>query len=161
MEQGNVINLPGSSRSLASAEPQMRLPASQREADPFDVVAVDRPEFVTSVMPCLQLVAPVGMTGEEQDTWFEAAFVALQGIPIGLLKRGALAAMRTADHHSKIVPAIIAEVRGAWDTRKRLHSSGRPQPALPAPMETAEEKAERLEVAALMDGLVRKLSANA
>lgn len=140
--------------------PQTRLPASQREADPTDMVAVDRVEFGMSMLPCLQLVAPVGMSVEDQDTWVEAAYMALAGIPIGLLKRGAMAAMHKADHHSKIIPAIVAEVQSAWDWRRRNQALERPT-ALPAPIETAEERKEREEVAKLMDGLVRKLSANA
>lgn len=70
----------------------------------------------------------------EQRTWLEAAYKALAGIPIALLQRGATAAMRKADHPSKIIPAIIAEVGETWERRRQSH----PQPALPAPVETRD-----------------------
>ena len=129
-------------------------------ADITDLQPVSRPEFAAEMVPCLALTSGIGMSSEDQRNWLNAAYKALDGIPIALLKRGATAAMGKADHPSKIVPAIMAEIGEAWQRRKRL-SQGRPQPALPAPIETAEEKAERIEVAKLMEGLVRKLSANA
>lgn len=91
--------------------------------------------MLTELVPCLELVAPVGMTMEDRDTWFEASMKALAGIPIGLLQRGALAAMHTADHHSKVVPAIMAEISEAWARRKRLAApvADVQAPALPEP----------------------------
>lgn len=155
----NVVGLTRS-RSLATAGQPTRLPVSQRENDPFDVTAVDRNEFSTVMLPCLQLVAPVGMTGDEQKLWAAAAFKALDGIPIGLLKRGAMHAMRVADHHSKIVPAIIKEVGESWDRRRR-NAAPVVQPALPDRSQEAEDAAERAEVAKLMSDLARRLEAKA
>jgi hypothetical protein len=134
---------------------------SSREADIQDLVPVSRPEFIVEVGPCLALASGVGMSNADQQVWLEAAYKALAGIPIALLKRGAAAAMARADHPSKIVPAIIAEVRESWEWRKRNQAAPRYQPALPKPIETAEEKAEREEVAAMMARLAKRLEANA
>lgn len=128
--------------------------------DITDLLPVSRQEFATELVPCLALTSGIGMTSEDQRAWLNAAYKALDGIPIALLRRGAAVAMGKADHPSKIVPAIMAEIQGTWDWRRRTRAAIRPT-ALPAPRETAEEKAEREEVAKLMDGLVRKLSANA
>jgi hypothetical protein len=130
-------------------------------ADITDLQPVSRPEFAAEIVPCLALTSGIGMSQEDQRNWLNAAYKALDGIPIALLKRGAAVAMGKADHPSKIVPAIIAEVRDAWAWRKRHNAAPQYTPALPAPIETAEEKAEREEVAALMAGLARKLEANA
>jgi hypothetical protein len=103
-------------------------------ADIGDLVPVSRAEFAAELTPCLALTSGVGMGGEEQTTWLRAAYKALDGIPIGLLKRGAAAAMKKADHPSKIVPAIMAEVEQAWDWRRR-HRAAKAEAAaaLPAP----------------------------
>jgi len=76
----------------------------------------------------------------------EAAFKALDGIPIGLLKRGCEAAMQNADHPAKIVPAIMAEVREAWATRRKLANDRRPDPVqqLPAPDRCTPEEAQEI-----------------
>jgi hypothetical protein len=147
-------------RPAAWVAPSTQRSVSLREADPTDLRPVSRAEFASAVAPCLQLVAPVGMDLESQDTWMEAAFKALDGIPIGLLKRGCEAAMRQADHPSKIVPAIIAEVKETWDGRKRLSQSYfpyNPQPALPEPEYCTPEQA-----AAIMKeyGLSSKFESN-
>ena len=93
---------------------------SKLAADYRDLKPASDDQFITTLLPCLQLVAPVGMDEDSQDTWFEAARIALDGIPIGLLQRGAEAAMQKADHPSKVVPAIMAEISEAWARRKRL-----------------------------------------
>lgn len=67
-------------------------------------------EFISILTPCFSLVAPVGMSADAQDAWMESATLALSDIPVDLLRAGAKAAMSTADHPSKIVPAIIKEV---------------------------------------------------
>jgi hypothetical protein len=104
-------------------------------ADYRDLKPASDDQFIATLLPCLQLVAPVGMDEDSQDTWFEAARVALDAMPIGLLQRGAAAAMLKADHPAKIVPAIMAEVGDAWERRKRLArpSTQAAAPALPAP----------------------------
>jgi len=159
MAQGNVIEMQAN-RSLATGAAQTRLPVSQREADPFDVVAVDKNEFSAVMLPCFQLVAAVGMSNEEKQLWAAAAFKALDGIPIGLLKRGAMHAMRVADHHSKIVPAIIKEVGDSWDRRKR-NAAPLVHPALVDRSHEKSEREERAEVGALMSELLRKLESKA
>ena len=107
----------------------------RRAADYRDLKPASDDQFITTLLPCLQLVAPVGMDEDSQDTWFEAARIALDGIPIGLLQRGAEAAMQKADHPSKVVPAIMAEISEAWARRKRLAApvADVQSPALPEP----------------------------
>ena len=118
-----------------------------------DLTPATRAEFAAAITPCLQLVAPMGMDAESQDAWLEAAFVALRGIPFALLRRGAQAAMAKADHPSKIVPAILAEVREDWEWRKR-HAD--PLPAsTPMPWRPSDE--ERAEVGEMIGDLLKKL----
>lgn len=105
---------------------------SSRANDILDLVPVSRAEFAAEVSPCLTLVAGVGMTADDQTTWLKAAYRALDGIPIRLLRRGSAAAMQTADHPSKIVPAIIREVREDWEWRKRRQPT--PAPTAPEPL---------------------------
>jgi hypothetical protein len=127
-----------------------------RPIDPID----SRSKFAQLLSPCLILTAPSGMGEGEREAWLHAAWAALKHLPSDLIEAGAKVAMAKADHPSKIVPAILAEVADVFDRRRKSAAMDRPT-ALPAPRETAEEKAEREEVAKLMDGLVRKLSANA
>lgn len=74
---------------------------------------VSRADFATELVPCLSLTSGVGMKAEDQRIWLNAAYKALADVPLDLLQRGCAAAMRTADHPSKIVPAIRAEVDSA------------------------------------------------
>lgn len=93
----------------------------------------DRGQFANAMGSCLALVAPTGMGQTERRVWMEAAFAALRHLPIDVIEKGAVAARRTADHPSKIVPAIIAaaEPEIAW---RRRQQAGRPSTtALPAP----------------------------
>lgn len=131
-----------------------RRSVSLREADPTDLEPVNRAEFAGAVTPCLQLVAPVGMDDDSQEAWLEAAFVALKGIPIALLKRGAAQAMLTADHPSKVVPAIAKAIDNDWHWRKRYASYDRPKPE-PEPPRIPD--GERKEVADMIDGLLKKM----
>ncbi len=109
--------------------------AFSRAADHTDLAPCSDDEMLMELVPCLELVAPAGMSMEDRDTWFEAAMKALAGMPIGLLQRGAAAAMLKADHPAKVVPAIMAEVGDAWERRRRLArpAVGTETPALPAP----------------------------
>lgn len=84
-----------------------------------DLVPVSRQEFAAEIVPCLSLTSGVGMKDEDQRVWLNAAYKALDGIPIKLLKRGAAAAMLRADHPSKIVPTIMAEIGEDWAWRKK------------------------------------------
>ncbi len=134
----------GSRRAVMVA--QSTLPSAfSRAADHTDLTPCNDDQMLTELVPCLELVAPVGMSMEDRDTWFEASMKALAGIPIGLLQRGALAAMHTADHHSKVVPAIMAEISDAWARRKRLaapvvdpRTTALPEPDRCTPAEAAE-----------------------
>lgn len=150
---GNLTEFTDHNRQLASAQLSTRLPALQREKDITDLVPVNRAEFAAAVAPCLQLVAPMGMSGEAQEAWLEAAFVALKGIPIGPLKRGAEAAMGKADHPAKIVPAIMAAAKEDWEWRKR-YAQPRPQPT-PLPWRPSDE--ERREVGEMIGDLLKRL----
>ncbi|PZU75568.1 MAG: hypothetical protein DI530_15045 [Sphingomonas sp.] len=68
--------------------------------------------------PCLTLTGGVGMTRDARREWYAAAYRAMDGIPADLLRRGAAVAMSKADHPSKIVPAIMAEIGAAWGARR-------------------------------------------
>lgn len=95
-----------------------------------------RGRFAAAIGPCLALTAPAGMGQDERRTWIDAAFTALRHLPIDVIEAGARVAARTADHPSKIVPAVIAATDGEIAWRKRMNT---PQPqayaqaALPAP----------------------------
>lgn len=127
--------------------------------DAFDLVPVDRAEFAAEIVPCLALTSGVGMSNEDQRIWLNAAYKALDGIPIKLLKRGADAAMKTADHPSKIVPAIMKEIRETWDWRKRWVAKREPVEVTSAA--PAIDEAEQAEVKAMMADLARKLKMSA
>lgn len=101
-----------------------------------DLVPVSRAEFAAEIVPCLSLTSGVGMQSEDQRVWLNAAYKALDGIPIKLLKRGAAAAMLKADHPAKIVPAIRAEIEEEWAWRRKHNRPVEihlPEAALPAP----------------------------
>lgn len=126
-------------RQAVAARPStQQLASSHGAALPslYDVEPADEVEFITILTPCLQLVAPVGMSEDAQDTWFEAARLALARFPASLLQRGAGHAMMHADHPSKIVPLIVKEIGPALEQRQRI-ARGRAEPvaapALPAP----------------------------
>lgn len=78
-----------------------------------------RRSFGIAVGPCLALVGGVGMARDDQRVWMNAAFKALAEYPMDLIEKGALEAMKVADHHSKIVPAIISAISSDWSFRKR------------------------------------------
>lgn len=102
---------------------------------------VSRADFATELVPCLSLTSGVGMKAEDQRIWLNAAYKALADVPLDLLKRGCAAAMRTADHPSKIVPAIRAEVDSAMQAiraserayRAIFQGTDHDRTALPAP----------------------------
>ena len=95
----------------------------------------DREDFRRELTACLSLVAPAGMNETARSEWLLVAWNTLNGIPADLLERGCLHARKVADHPAKIVPAILAEVEGSWESRKRQFAV-RPSEgyALPAPM---------------------------
>lgn len=106
-----------------------------------------RGRFAIAIGRCLALVAPVGMSEDAREVWIDAAFTALRHLPISVIENGAREAIKTADHPSKIVPAIIAATKDDMAWRRRM--SPRPQPeALPAPGRhqcTASEASEILQ----------------
>lgn len=119
-----------------------------------ELTPCDRPSFAKAMTPALALVGGTGMTEAARREWLNAAYLALDGVPADLIERGARAAMLSADHPAKIVPAIVKEIGSAWELRRRFAKPiARPEPeALPAP------DPDREEVGELMRGLVRKLS---
>lgn len=74
--------------------------------------------LVRSLTTCLSLVAPTGYTAGDRKAWLTAAAMTLKGIPAHLLERGVSHACRTCDHPSKVVPAILDEVRVSWEQRR-------------------------------------------
>ena len=96
----------------------------------------NRRAFAAAIGPCLALTAPSGMGEAERRAWLQAAFAALNHLPLDLIEKGAAEARRTADHPSKIVPAIIAatEREVAWRRRNQHpRSPGDLHSTLPAP----------------------------
>jgi hypothetical protein len=67
---------------------------------------IEPEQFAAIIGPCLTLVAPSGMSRDDRRGWAHAAHQAIGDVPADMLKRAAKEAMRTADHPSKIVPAI-------------------------------------------------------
>lgn len=127
-------------------------------SDINDLVPVSPEEFANEVTPCLSLASGVGMSRQDQRVWLNAAYRALDGIPIALLKRGCDTAMKTADHPSKIVPAIIGAVQSDWDWRK---SHRRPLTIMNDVAERGEvAPEERAKVAQTMGQLLAKMQAN-
>jgi hypothetical protein len=100
----------------------------QRLSNIHDLWPVSRDEFYVEVAPCLSLTGGVGMSQADQRAWLEAAYLALEGIPIALLRRGAKAALLKADHPSKIIPTITAEIGEDWRWRREYRP---PEPAPP------------------------------
>lgn len=128
-------------RAMDGDRPSLPQAASSKGAASEELRPADDVEFITILTPCLQLVAPVGMGEGDRDTWFEAARLALIDIPADLLRRGARAALTSADHPSKIVPAIMREIADSLKARRNVGAAevaiwegadNRPT-ALPAP----------------------------
>ena len=101
--------------------PRSQLPTgSSRGAVSDELRPADARQFVTILTPCLTLVAPVGMSEDDRDIWFEAAQLALANVPADLLRRGAQHALMHADHPSKIVPAIMREIGDSLKARRNV-----------------------------------------
>ena len=116
-------------------------------------------DFAAALTPCLALVGGTGFKIEERTEWMHAAYLALDGVPADLVKRGARAAMLKADHPSKIVPLIMGEIADELALRRRLYSN-RPmiqhQPE-PEPKREPLTDEQRKDVAELMANLARKM----
>lgn len=110
-------------------------------ADPERALApVSRTAFRDALAPCLALASGATMTAEVRREWLVAAYAALGHLPQDLIERGAKVAMHSADHPSKIVPAIIKETDWAYRNR-REHSprgEGYGGHTLPAPAQKPE-----------------------
>lgn len=100
------------------------------------------------------------MSRDERLTWVEAAHKALAHLDCDTLTRASQAAMLKADHPSKLVPLIAAEAERLTQGYRPM-STIIPIPHEPEPPETPEQRAERLEIGAMMRNLVQKLEANA
>lgn len=117
-------------------------------------------EFIISLTPCLQLCAPVGMSVEDRDTWFDAAYLAVGHLPPNVLRRAAIRAMQTADHPSKIVPAIIREIETRDDSPVAGHKSA-PNFGRGETFDTDRRSPEeRAQVVQTMGQLVARMKAN-
>lgn len=79
-----------------------------------------RQEFGVELTACLALVVPVGMTEEARREWLSVAWQTLKHLPSDLLAAGCIEARKTADHPSKIVPAIIAYAEPRLENRQRI-----------------------------------------
>lgn len=73
---------------------------------------------IRGLSSALVLVAPAGFSDGDRRAWLASAAMTLKGIPADLLERGIVAARRIADHPSRIVPAIMAEIGNAWEARR-------------------------------------------
>lgn len=89
-------------------------------------------QFRNELTACLALVVPAGMTEEARREWLSVAWETLKHLPPDILATGCDAARKTADHPSKIVPAIIAATEDWMQIRRSAVRSGGPV-ALPAP----------------------------
>lgn len=67
----------------------------------------------------LALVVPTGFSEQDRKLWLAVALETVKDLPTDLLQRGIIHARRVADHPSKVVPSLMAEVAGEWERRKR------------------------------------------
>ena len=65
-------------------------------------------EATALLTQCLSLVRPVGFSDANADAWLMTALGDVMNIPANILHDACRAARKTADHHSKILPAIFA-----------------------------------------------------
>lgn len=112
--------------------------------------------------PALALVSGSGLTREARTEWLKSAYLILGDVRPDVLAAATKIAMRTVDHPSRIVPAILREsdrIEGEQqrqaqrdaaiaETRDLIENHNRPNP-------------EAAEVGSLMADLVRKLEARA
>lgn len=107
-------------------------------------------QIIRGLSSALILVAPAGFSEGDRKAWLTAAAITLEGIPPDLLERGVAAARRAADHPSRIVPSIMAEIGDAWQDRRRNLAEerrviiDRQQPAEPAEPPCTPEEAARI-----------------
>ena len=110
-------------RALAQS-PRGRLPAHLEPAS--------RAEVCAHLAGCLAIVRPVSMTDEMAEEWISVGANDLKGrFPNDILEEACRLAREEADHHSKMLKAIIANARQLLE-RQRHRSRGEIV-ALPAP----------------------------
>jgi hypothetical protein len=107
------INPPMASAPL----PERRLPSSA------PLAAAPSDQFRDELTACLALVVPSGMEESARREWLLVAWKTLSHLPTDLLKRGCDRARKTADHPSKIVPAILREVQDDLERRRERINS--------------------------------------
>lgn len=110
-------------------------------------------QFRNELTACLSLVVPVGMDAEARRDWLAVAWGTLKHLPADMLTYGCQKARETADHPSKIVPAIVEATREWLELRRKSARY-----AVPAPPERQIGKQEEPpctpeEAAAIMDEL--------
>lgn len=123
-----------------SRPPIASLPSSESEW----LERISPTALVKQLAPVLALVGAAGMNSEDREEWMMAAAMALEHLPEDLVRIGLKAAMRKADHPSKVVPIAIAETEELYRTRKRISATPRPPgaDALPAPGKARPTAAE-------------------
>lgn len=111
------------------------------------------------MVPCLTLASGATHTREARREWLAAADMMLGDVDPQRLAAAAKVAMRRADHPSKIVPAIQAELdaQAARDRADQLRQTAIAETM--ALMEAAKPREDRGEVADLIRGLRKKLEA--
>ena len=139
----------GHLRPVEGGRSTLPSPSSRTATEP---TRIDRAAFAAELTPCLALSSGVGMSGDDRREWLNAAYKAIGHYPLDLLKRGAAEALRTADHPSKIVPAITACAQPILDERARQNASAQKvfesAHALPAPRQSRCSPEEAAEISA-------------
>ena len=139
-------------------QPEQRS-VSSTTVDAFNTFPVTKVEFAAALTPCLSLCGGIGMNDAARKEWLQSAYWALKDIPADLIRQGAKVASLKADHPSKIVPAIYADIEVEWRWRQRRQSGTRTS-HISAPEEFHISDEERDQVKAAMAALVKKLDAN-
>ena len=117
-------------------------------------MAVSGTEFARIIGPALTLTSPSGMTQDERKAWAHAAYKAIGDVSREKLEPAVMEAMKTADHPSKIVPAIRKYLEGPQ--RFKYEPTIRP----PSPHELIDTRTrpeEARELSGLMKGLLADL----
>ena len=138
-------------RSLVPADAGQLVQAARDEARMW-LTPATRGDAKRFLAPTLALVAPSGMSTDDQTAWLAAAMDTLSGIPADLLERGCKAARLKVDHPAKIVAAIHADVGGEWDRRRTdLRSVGAVEALLAMPASSPAQYVAPAEAAAIID----------
>jgi hypothetical protein len=100
-----------------------------------DLNVKPRPTEASALLTqCLALVRPVGFSDENANAWLTTAVGDVLEIPADILRDACRHARKTADHHSKVLPAIFAYADPEIKARRSHIIAVVPdKPALPAP----------------------------